>query len=184
MCGTLTDMSNLPESDVVVVPLTEEDWPAVHSIYAEGIATGHATFEAQPPTWDEFDATRLNNHRLIAIHATSGILGWAAVSPISTRAVYAGVVEHSIYVTPAAQGRGVGRRLLQALIDSTGQAGIWTIQSGIFPENEASLALHQSLGFRTVGTRQRGGKMTYGPLAGSWRDVIAIERRSEIAGTE
>jgi phosphinothricin acetyltransferase len=177
-------MSSLPDSDVVIVPLTQEDWPAVHAIYAEGIATGDATFEAEPPTWDEFEAAKLNDHRLIAVHATGGVLGWAAVSKISTRAVYAGVVEHSVYVASAAQGKGIGRELLSALIDSTEAAGIWTIQSGIFPENGASLAMHQALGFRTVGVRHRVGKMTYGPLANTWRDVIAIERRSEVAGTD
>lgn len=115
--------------DVAVVPLTRKDWPAVRVIYAEGIATGHATFEAEPPTWEAFDASRLPGQRLIALHATGGVLGWAAASPVSARAVYAGVVEHSVYVAPAGHGRGVGRLLLDALIESTESAGIWTLQS-------------------------------------------------------
>jgi phosphinothricin acetyltransferase len=170
-------------NDVAVVPFTRDHWPAVHRIYAEGIASGHATFTDEPPSWDEFDATRLRGHRLLAVDASGAALGWVAVTYVSGRAVYRGVVEHSIYVAGDARGRGVGRHLLQALIDDTERAGIWTIQTGIFPENTASLALHHALGFRTVGTRERVGLMTYGPMAGTWRDVIAIERRSATVGT-
>ena len=112
------------------------------------------------------------------------VLGWVAASAVSDRCAYAGVVEHSVYVDPAAQGRGIGRRLLDALATSTEAAGIWTIQSGIFPENAASLALHATAGYRTIGTRQRVARMTYGPLSGHWRDVIFIERRSNTAGTQ
>jgi phosphinothricin acetyltransferase len=130
---------------VVTVPLTQEDWPAAHAIYAEGIATGHATFEAKPPSWDEFDAAKLSDHRLIAVHAAGDVLGWAAVSKISTRAVYAGVVEHSVYVASAAQGKG--RELLSALIDSTEAAGIWTIQSGIFPRTKPASPCTRRSGF-------------------------------------
>jgi phosphinothricin acetyltransferase len=167
---------------VVVAPMAAEHWPAVHGIYAAGIATGHATFEAEPPTWERFDTSRLPEHRLVAVDADGRIAGWVAASPVSDRCVYAGVVEHSVYVDPAAQGRGVGRLLLQALVESTEEAGIWTIQSGIFPENAASLALHHSAGFRTVGTRQRVGRMTYGPMRDTWRDVVLVERRSASAG--
>lgn len=170
------------DDDIAIIPLTEGDWPSVEAIYQAGIATGHATFEAEPPTWEQFDQTRLPNQRLIALDAPRTVLGWAAAVAVSDRCVYAGVVEHSVYVHPDARGRGVGRRLLDALIESTEQAGIWTIQSGVFPENTASLSLHKAAGFRVVGTRERIGKMTYGPLEGQWRDVILLERRSPLVG--
>ncbi|WP_406601282.1 GNAT family N-acetyltransferase [Micromonospora yasonensis] len=146
---------------------------AVLDIYRLGIATGHATFETEPPTWGRFTATRLPDHRWVAVDSAGRVLGWVACSAVSDRCVYAGVVEHSVYVHPDARGRGVGRLLLDSLIASTEQAGIWTIQSGIFPENTASLALHTACGFRTVGTRERVGRHH-----GTWRDVTLIERRS------
>ena len=167
-----------------VVPLTIEHWPQVEGIYAAGIATGHATFEAAPPDWPAFDAAKLSDQRLVAVTPTGQVLGWAAASSVSDRCVYAGVVEHSVYVTPAAQGGGVGRLLLQALIDSAETVGIWTIQAGIFPENAASLRLHEAVGFKVVGIRRRLGKMAHGPLAGQWRDVIMVERRSRTVGTD
>jgi L-amino acid N-acyltransferase YncA len=166
---------------VTVVPLTAEHWPEVERIYRAGIATGHATFESGPPTWEVFDASRLPAHRLVAVEGDA-VLGWAAASAVSDRCVYAGVVEHSVYVDPAAQGRGTGRLLLDALASSTEAAGIWTIQSGIFPENAASLAVHAAAGFRVVGTRERVGQMTYGALSGLWRDVVMVERRSTVVG--
>lgn len=162
---------------VAVVLLTGEHWPDVERIYAAGIATGHATFESEPPSWEQFDAGRLPAQRLVAVE-DGRVLGWAAASAVSDRCVYAGVAEHSVYVDPAAGGRGIGRLLLDALIASTETAGIWTLQSGVFPENVASLALHRAAGFREVGVRERVGRMTYGPLAGQWRDVVFIERRS------
>jgi L-amino acid N-acyltransferase YncA len=165
-----------------LVQLTNEHWPEVEAIYAAGIATGHATFETEPPSWAAFDAAKLPLQRLVAVDPAGLVLGWAAASAVSDRCVYAGVVEHSVYVDPAARGRGVGRLLLHALAASTEAAGIWTIQSGIFPENTPSLRLHQGAGFEVVGTRRRLGRMTYGPLAGQWRDVIMIERRSHVAG--
>jgi L-amino acid N-acyltransferase YncA len=165
-----------------IVPLTAAHWPQVAAIYAAGIATGHATFEAAPPGWEVFDATRLPHQRLVAVDPADRVLGWTAASGVSERCVYAGVVEHSVYVDPAAQGTGIGRLLLDALADSTEAAGIWTIQSGVFPENTRSLRLHRLSGFEVVGTRRRLGRMTYGPLAGQWRDVIMIERRSAVAG--
>jgi phosphinothricin acetyltransferase len=171
-----------PARDLVIVPMRPEDWPGVERIYAAGIATGHATFEDTPPTWEQFDAAKLPDQRLVAVDADGRVLGWAAASAVSDRCVYAGVVEHSVYVDPAATGRGVGLALLQALAESTEQAGIWTIQSGIFPENDLSLRLHHRAGFRVVGTRARVGRMTYGPMAGRWRDVVLVERRSEVAG--
>ena len=162
---------------MTVVPLEAEHWPEVERIYRAGIATGHATFESEPPTWEQFDAGKLPHQRLVAIE-DGRVVGWAAASAVSDRCVYAGVVEHSVYVDPAASGRGIGRLLLEALAASTEAAGIWTIQSGIFPENAASLAVHRAAGFRVVGTRERVGRISYGPMAGQWRDVIFIERRS------
>jgi phosphinothricin acetyltransferase len=156
----------------------------VRDIYAAGIATGHATFEPEPPSWATFNASKLPAQRLVAVDSSGAVLGWAAASAVSDRCVYAGVVEHSVYVDSAVQSRGIGRALLAGLATSTETAGIWTIQAGIFPENTASLRLHEKAGFRIVGTRQRVGKMTYGSLAGRWRDVIMIERRSSITGRD
>lgn len=158
-------------------PLAAEDWPEVERIYAAGIATGHATFESAPPTWEDFDAGKVREHRLVAVDDDGRVLGWAAAVPVSDRCVYAGVIEHSVYVDPTARGRGVGRALLDALLDSAATAGVWTVQSGIFPENTASIALHTAAGFRTVGTRERLGRMTYGPFEGRWRDVVLMEKR-------
>jgi len=158
-------------------PLEPTDWPAVHAIYAEGIATGHATYDAEPPSWDAFDAGKLDVGRLVET-VDGVVVGWAAVSPISARPVYRGVAEHSVYVASEARGHRIGHNLLGALIDATETAGIWTLQSGVFPENAASLALHTAHGFRIVGTRERLALMSYGPMAGQWRDVYLVERRS------
>jgi phosphinothricin acetyltransferase len=148
----------------------------VLAIYQAGIAEGDATFETQAPAWAEFDTARLPEHRFVAL--SSGIVvGWVAVSPVSRREVYAGVVEHSVYVDPAARGRGIARLLMTTLIASADAAGIWTIQSGIFPENTASLALHEAAGFRIVGRRERLGQHQ-----GRWRDVLLLERRSTSIG--
>jgi phosphinothricin acetyltransferase len=157
---------------VEIRPLAEEDWPAVAAIYAEGIATGHATFETEVPDWAEFDAGRLAAHRFVAVE-DGEVVGWVAVTPASRRECYAGVVEHSVYVAERARGRGVGRALLEALVGSTDAAGIWTVQTSVFPENEASLALHERVGFRIVGRRVRIAK-----LAGTWRDTLLLERRA------
>ncbi|MBC3761052.1 GNAT family N-acetyltransferase [Quadrisphaera oryzae] len=167
-------------AEVALRPLAPADWPAVRDVYAAGIATGHATFESAPPTWEGFDTSKAAEHRLVAVDAAGHVLGWAAVVPVSDRCAYAGVVEHSVYVAPAAQGRGVGRLLLDGLIASTEAAGVWTVQSGVFPENTASLALHASAGFRVVGVRERLGLMGHGPMAGLWRDVVLLERRSPV----
>jgi L-amino acid N-acyltransferase YncA len=167
-----------------VLPLTREHWPQVEAIYAAGIATGHATFESEPPTWEAFDRGKLPDHRLAVVEPAGRVLAWAAVSGISDRCVYAGVVEHSVYVDPSAHGRGIGRLVLEALIASTEAAGIWTIQSGIFGENIASLRLHRAVGFEVVGIRRRLGRMSYGPLVGRWRDVIMLERRSPVVGVD
>jgi phosphinothricin acetyltransferase len=149
------------------------DADEVLAIYQDGLDGGEASFETQAPDWVGFDATKLPGHRHVAVAGPGTVLGWIAVTPVSSRAVYAGVVEHSVYVRPEARGRGVGLALLHALIASTETAGIWTIQSGVFPENTASLALHHRAGFRTVGTRHRVGRHH-----GHWRDVVLIERRS------
>jgi len=162
----------------VIEPMAATDADAVLAIYQAGLDTGQASFETRAPDWAAFDAARLAGHRYVARDRSTGeVLGWVAVSPVSSRCVYAGVVEHSVYVAPGARGRGVGAALLRALIRSTERAGIWTIESGIFPENIASLRLHQSVGFRVVGTRERLGRHH-----GRWRDVILLERRSPAAG--
>jgi phosphinothricin acetyltransferase len=174
--GPATDPPADPYAAIAVRELTAGDWPAVAAIYAAGIATGNATFETEVPSWPRWDATHLPRHRLVAV-AGPAVLGWTAVAKVSDRCVYEGVVEHSVYVDPATRGRGIGRRLLEALIASTEAAGIWTIQSGVFPENEASLVLHRAVGFRVIGVRQRPGK-----LRGRWRDVVLLERRSTVSG--
>ncbi len=161
---------------MIIRDLTPADWVEVERIYAEGIATGNATFEPAPPSWEQFDAGKLATGRLVAVD-DHGVEGWAAVSPVSTREVYRGVVEHSVYVSERARGRGLGRQLLHEPIERCDTAGIWTIQSSIFRENTASLRLHESAGFRQVGHRERIALMTYGPWAGQWRDTILIERR-------
>jgi L-amino acid N-acyltransferase YncA len=156
--------------------MTAADAKPVLAIYQAGMDGGNASFEHTAPTWEAFDASKLADHRLVAVDQQDTVLGWVAVSAVSSRAVYAGVVEHSVYVDPAAQGRGVGRALLEALVASTEAAGIWTIQSGVFPENTASLALHTSCGFRILGLRERIGRHT--SQGNRWRDVVFIERRS------
>ncbi|MBT2587385.1 GNAT family N-acetyltransferase [Arthrobacter sp. ISL-95] len=160
--------------------MKQSDWSAVQRIFQEGIDTGHATFESNAPDWDSFDSSRLQEHRLVAETAEHGVVGWAAVSAVSSRPVYAGVVEHSVYVAAEARGLGLGKALLQALIDSTERGGVWTIQSSVFPENHSSLRIHEGAGFRVIGLRSRIARMTYGPAAGQWRDTILLERRSPI----
>jgi L-amino acid N-acyltransferase YncA len=153
-------------------PLGAGDWPAVRAIYEAGIATGDATFETDVPDWPAWDAAHLADHRLVA-RDDGTVVGWVALAAVSDRRAYAGVAEDSIYVAPDAQGRGVGRALLAAVVTSADRGGIWTIQTGIFPENQASVRLHQACGFRVVGVRERLGR-----LHGRWRDVLLLERRS------
>jgi L-amino acid N-acyltransferase YncA len=163
-----------PDAEARAEPMTSAHAAAVLAIYQAGIEEGNATFEIRAPDWAAFTAARLPAHRYVVI--TRGrVAGWVAASAVSGRCVYAGVVEHSVYVRPADRSRGVGRLLLDMLIASTESAGIWTIQSGIFPENAASLALHQAAGFRVIGTRERIGQHH-----GRWRDVVMIERRSPV----
>jgi L-amino acid N-acyltransferase YncA len=154
--------------------LRPQDWPAVRAVYEAGIATGNATFETGAPSWEVWNAAHLPAHRLVAAEGDR-VLAWAALAPVSDRCAYAGVAEDSIYVAPDAQGRGVGRLLLGALVASAERAGIWTVQTGIFPENQASVRLHQACGFRVVGVRERLGR-----LHGRWRDVLLLERRSPL----
>jgi len=152
-----------------------EHWGAVRKIYAEGIATSNATFEAELPDWEKWDGTHRKDCRLVAVD--DAVLGWAALSPVSVRHVYRGVAEVSVYVAGAARGRGIGKALLETLVEQSESHGIWTLQAGIFPENSASIALHKSCGFREVGVRQR-----IGALNSVWRDVRLLERRSPNVG--
>jgi L-amino acid N-acyltransferase YncA len=162
---------------VNVRPMTPADADVVLAIYQAGLDDGNASFETAAPSWAAFDTGKLPVHRLVAADGDT-VLGWTAVSPVSARPVYAGVVEHSVYVDPAAQGRGVGRTLLDALIASTEAAGIWTIQSAIFPENQASLALHRAAGFRAIGVRVKVAR--HAAQANRWRDTVLVERRSPV----
>src|SRR5262245_22049918 len=151
--------------------LTREDWPEVARIYAEGLATGVASFETDVPSWDEWDAAHLAAPRLVA-EADGAVGGWLAVSTISSRDCYRGVVEHSVYVEPAARGRGLGRAVLGALVEAAPAHGIWTIQTSIIAANEASLGLHAAVGFRTVGRRERIARRD-----GVWHDTVLLELR-------
>ena len=165
---------------VVIRPMAASDAGRVLAIYQAGLDGGQASFETRAPGWEAFDAAKLPGHRHVAADAVTGqVLGWVAVSAVSSRAVYAGVVEHSVYVDPACHGRGIGLALLGALAASTEAAGIWTIQSSIFPENAASFRLHQRAGFRVVGTRERVARHH-----GRWRDTVILERRSAVAGLD
>ena len=156
--------------------MRDEDWDAVRAIYREGIATGNATFETDVPAWEAWDKGHLRACRLVA-KADGRLVGWAALTPYSSRRAYAGVAGLSIYVSASARGRGIGRALLGALVEASERAGLWTLQAGIFPENTASLALHRAYGFREVGRRERIGQ-----LNGVWRDVVLLERRSKVVG--
>jgi L-amino acid N-acyltransferase YncA len=161
-------------------PMTASDWPAARAVYLEGIATGNATFETEVPEWERWDAAHLAACRFVAcgLVANDGVvLGFAALSPVSARKVYAGVAEVSVYVSQQARRAGVGAALLRELVAASEAAGIWTLQAGIFPENHASLRIHERCGFRVLGVRER-----VGCLAGAWRDVVLMERRSAIAG--
>lgn len=163
-------------------PLEQADWADVELIYRHGIEDGEATFETTTPTWDAFDAGKVAAARLVAVD-DGRVLGWAAASPVSTRAAYRGVIEHSVYVHREARGLGLGRALLDAFIAAADEAGYWTIQSSVFPENTASLRVHQAAGFRIIGTRERIARSELGPHAGQWRDTVLIERRSTRNGS-
>ena len=166
---------------IQITKMQPKHWQDVSRIYAEGIATGNATFQKDLPSWEEWDSSHLQNCRFIATNVianTEGvIIGWAALTPVSGRCVYAGVAEVSVYVTPQYCGQGIGKMLMQQLIEASEGDGLWTLQAGIFPENTGSLRLHQSVGFRQIGRRERIGKMD-----GVWRDTLLLERRSEKVG--
>lgn len=162
----------------IIESMQSADWPQVAAIYLEGIATGQATFETDVPSWEYWDRNHLAFARLVA-RQNDVVVGWAALSPVSRRRVYAGVAEVSVYVTAKVRGSGVGRKLLEALIDESERQSIWTLQAGIFPENAASIALHRACGFREVGRRERIGKMNE-----RWRDTTLLERRSPRVGMD
>lgn len=158
---------------MTIVPLLPEHWAAVKAIYEAGLATGNASFQTSAPSWEEWDTTHLKHSRLAVLDGQS-VLGWAALTPVSSRCVYAGVAEVSVYIGAASRGRGIGKILLHALITESEANGLWTLQAGIFPENTASLRLHEKCGFRLVGTREKIGRMN-----GVWRDTVLLERRSK-----
>jgi L-amino acid N-acyltransferase YncA len=156
--------------------MEDEHWDAVRSIYLEGIATGDATFETEAPDWETWDSGHLRECRLVATQGDR-VIGWVALSPVSRRSCYSGVAEHSIYIAGSARGRGVGKALLAELVARSEGAGIWTLQTSIFPENGASIAIHRACGFREVGRRERIAQ-----LHGVWRDTVFMERRSRLVG--
>jgi len=163
--------------DLNIREMKPEDWQIVRSIYEEGIATELATFETQSPEWEKWDKAHIQTCRLVAEEYSLGIVGWAALSPVSNREVYSGVMEVSVYVAQASRGKGIGKKLLQRLIKDSEANGIWTLQSAILSENEASIRLHLISGFRLVGKRERLGKLNK-----QWRDVVLMERRSKKVG--
>jgi phosphinothricin acetyltransferase len=162
--------------DLVIKEMTESDWPDVANIYKQGIESGNATFEKEVPTWERWTSSHLQKCRLVVI-LNNSIVGWAALSPVSDRCVYAGVAEVSIYVSGRYQGFKIGSKLLERLITESENQGYWTLQAGIFPENKSSIKIHENLGFRIVGFREKIGKMD-----GRWRDTLLLERRSGKAG--
>jgi L-amino acid N-acyltransferase YncA len=164
---------------IAVEQMLHGHWPEVRAVYEEGLATGDATFETEAPGWERWDASHLRACRLVALAEGGRVAGWAALSPVSARKVYAGVAEVSVYVGADFRGRGVGRALLEALVRESESEGIWTLQAGIFPENAASVALHKACGFREVGRRERVGR-----LRGRWRDTVLLERRSQTVGID
>lgn len=173
---------------VTIRPMQAQHWPAVRTIYQAGIDTGHATFESRAPeSFEQWLGGHVPELCLVALGDGTGggtPLGWAALSRTSSRCIYAGVAEESVYVDPSFCRRGVGRSLLAALIAQSEDRGYWTLQAGIFPENTASVALHRALGFEPIGLRRRIGRMSFGPLAGRWRDVLFLERRSPRIGVD
>jgi len=164
---------------LAIEKMTREHWKQVKRIYLEGIDTGDATFETEAPTWERWNSSHLSHSRVVAIDAYNDVLGWGALSPVSSRCVYGGVAEVSVYTGQQHRGKGVGRTLLEALIASSEENGIWTLEAGIFPENKASIELHLKCGFRRVGSRERIGK-----LRGEWRDTLLLERRSKREGID
>jgi L-amino acid N-acyltransferase YncA len=166
------------DNTIIIDKMLSEDWEQVRQIYLEGISTGNATFQKDAPSWEEWNNGHILECRMVA-RSGEKVLGWAALSPTSSRCVYAGVAEVSIYVSLNNNGKGIGSKLLQSLIEASEQNGFWTLKSGIFPKNSGSIKLHKKLGFREVGRQERIGKMD-----GVWRDVILLERRSNVVGIE
>lgn len=164
--------------------MTDSDASRVIAIYGQAIKSGHATFQEDAGTWESWDQGHLAECRLVACDDQDFVVGWAGLSGVSNRCVYRGIAEISVYVDPDCQGQGVGRLLLAALIKASEAQGIWSLEAGIFPENEASLALHHALGFQTVGRKRGLGRMAYGPMAGQWRDVMLLQRRSQVVGVD
>jgi phosphinothricin acetyltransferase len=161
-----------------ITALLSEHWPAVKTIYEQGIATGQATFQTSAPTWEEWNTSHLDHSRLVALEDEE-VIGWAALTPVSGRCVYAGVAEVSIYIAPAHRGKKIGEILLKALVDSSEKHNIWTLQAGLFSENPASLKIHENSGFRIVGYREKIGRQN-----GVWRDTLLLERRSRKVGIQ
>jgi L-amino acid N-acyltransferase YncA len=161
-----------------IIPLLPEHWPAVKTIYEDGLATGQASFQTSAPSWEEWDRAHLKHSRLVATEGST-VLGWAALTPVSGRCVYAGVAEVSVYIDTARRGQGIGKTLLQALITESEDNGLWTLQAGIFPENTASVQLHEKCGFRQLGIREKIGQHY-----GIWRDTVLLERRSKAVGIQ
>jgi phosphinothricin acetyltransferase len=165
-----------------ITRMSEKDWLPVQGIYQQGIDTGQATFEDSPPaSWKDWSEKFMPEFSLVCLEADR-VVGWAAVSAVSSREIYRGVGEVSVYVAAHCRGEGIGKMLLDEVIRVSEQGGFWTLQAGIFPENQASIQLHLNSGFREVGRRKRIGKMNYGPWKGQWRDVILLERRSSVVG--
>lgn len=183
ICHSAIPIMFYKKMEYVIDKMVADDWAQVRTIYLEGIATGDATFESEPPTWERWNFNHLHECRLVA-RSGNTILGWAALGSTSSRGVYSGVVEVSLYVGKRYQRQGIGTALLADIIEISEKNGIWTLQAGIFPENIVSLNLHRRQGFREVGRREKVGKMTFGQLKGTWRDVVLMERRSKIVGID
>jgi L-amino acid N-acyltransferase YncA len=163
---------------MIITELKDSHYNSVKDIYMQGIATGNATFQTEAPGWEDWNKGHLEHSRFVAVDDQGEVMGWAALSPVSSRCVYAGVAEVSVYIGADHRGKGIGNKLMQELIKSSEQNNIWTLQAGIFPENEASIHLHQNNGFRIIGKREKIGKM-----GDTWRDTVLLERRSTVTGT-
>jgi L-amino acid N-acyltransferase YncA len=161
---------------IEIKPMEPLHWSVVRRIYEEGLHTGNATFQTSAPEWEEWDQAHMQTGRLVALE-NGNIIGWAALTPVSDRCVYGGVAEISVYVSEIARGKGVGKELLKSLIEDSEANGFWTLQAGIFPENIASIKIHEATGFRVIGRREKIGRMN-----GHWRDTILLERRSRTVG--
>jgi phosphinothricin acetyltransferase len=169
--------------DYIIDPMNPSDWEQVRAIYVEGIKNGNSTFEIDVPNWEKWDATHLQKPRFVA-REQGNILGFISLAPVSSRAVYAGVAEVSLYVGSLYRKQGIGSALMSSLIAASEKAGIWTLQGSIFPENVANIALVKKHGFREIGRREKIAKMTYGDLKGTWRDTVSVERRSKVVGVD